>query len=130
MNWHAEIGLRDRIPAVKVGELPPRKSSAEPERIENINTRIRDVGGIAGHQCHTVDLGGRRQQAVDNRQRAGGVEPSPFIGNRAIDRQNTFAKGLIDGFKPVLDRPGSSAVLRPDSLDTFADFADHQHAQI
>ena len=65
MNWHAEIGLRDRIPAVKVGEMPSRKSSAELERIEDRNTQIADVGGVACHQCHTVDLGGRRQQAVD-----------------------------------------------------------------
>ena len=30
-------------------------------------------------------------------QRTPGVEPPPFIGNGAIDRQNVFAKGLIDG---------------------------------
>ena len=26
--------------------------------------------------------------------------------NRVIDRQNVFAKGLIDGYKPVLNRVG------------------------
>jgi hypothetical protein len=53
-----------------------------------VNTQIGDVGGFACHQRHAMDFGGCRQQAVDNRQRAAGVEPPPFIGNRAIDRQN------------------------------------------
>jgi hypothetical protein len=130
MNWHAEIGLRDRIPAVNVGELPSRKSSSELERIENMNIQIRHVGGVACHQCHAMDLGSCRQQAVDNRQWADRVEPSLFIGNRAIDRQNAFAKRLINGFEPILNRPGLSVVLWADSLDGFADFANHQHAQI
>jgi hypothetical protein len=73
-----------------------------------MNIQIRDVGAVACHQYHAMDLGGRRQQVVDNRQRADRVDPPPFIGNGAIDRQDTFAKALIDGFNPVLDRFGSN----------------------
>ena len=36
------------------------------ERIENVNTQIGDVGGVARYQDHAVGLGGCRQQAVDN----------------------------------------------------------------
>ena len=49
-------------------------------------------------------LGGCRQHDGDNRQRAAGVESAPI--DRVIDRQNVFAKGLIDGYKPVLNRVG------------------------
>jgi hypothetical protein len=42
------------------------KSLSGLERIENMNTQIRDAGGIACHQCHAVDFGGCRQKAVDN----------------------------------------------------------------
>ena len=79
------------------------KSSSELEGIENGNIQVGDVGGVACHQCHAMDFGGCRQKAVDNRPRAAGVEPAP---NRVIDRQNVFAKGLIDGYKPVLNRVG------------------------
>ena len=55
------------------------KSSSELEGIENGNIQIGDVGGVPCHQCHAMDFGGCRQKAVDNRQRAAGVEPAPFI---------------------------------------------------
>jgi len=61
------------------------KCLSELEGIENVNTQIGDVGGVACHQCHAMDFGGCRQKAVDNRQRAAGVEPPPFIGNSTID---------------------------------------------
>ena len=77
-----------------------------------------------------MGFGRCRQEAVNARQRASGVEPAPFIGNRAIDRQNAFAKGFIDGHKPIFNRVGLSVVLRSDSLDAFAYFADHHHAQM
>ena len=64
------------------------KSSSELEGIENGNIQIGDVGGVACHQCHAMDFGGCRQKAVDNRQRAAGVEPP----NRVIDRQNVFGQ--------------------------------------
>ena len=95
------------------------------ERIENANTQIGDVGSVTCHQCHAMNFGGRRQNAVDYWQLASGVEPPPFIGNRAIDRQNAFAKGLIHCLKSGLNRFGLSVVLLADSLDAFADFADH-----
>lgn len=44
-----------------------------------------------------MGFGRCRQKAVNDRQRAAGVEPAQFIGNRAIDGQNAFAKGFIDG---------------------------------
>jgi hypothetical protein len=68
------------------------KSLSGLERIENVNTQI---GGVACHQCQAVDFGGC-QQAVDNRQRAISVEPPPFIGNRAIDRQNAAIAVLVE----------------------------------
>jgi hypothetical protein len=77
-----------------------------------------------------MDFSGRRQKAVDNRQRTAGAQPAPFIGNSAIDWQNAFTKGLINGYKPVLKRICLGGVLQSDSFDASADFADHQHAQI
>jgi hypothetical protein len=71
------------------------KSLSGLERIENVNTQIGDVGGVACHQCQAVDFGGC-QQAVDNRQRAISVEPPPFIGDRAIDRQNAAIAVLFE----------------------------------
>ena len=37
------------------------KSSCELERIENVDTQIGDVGGVACHQCHAMDFGGCRR---------------------------------------------------------------------
>jgi hypothetical protein len=50
-------------------------SLSELEGIENANAQIGDVGGITCHQCHAMVFGGRCQKAIDNRQRAPGVEP-------------------------------------------------------
>ena len=70
--------------------------------------RFGHVGSVTCHQCHAMNFGGRRQNAVDYWQLASGVEPPPFIGNRAIDRQNAFAKGLIHCSKSGLNRFGLS----------------------
>src|SRR5262245_16961584 len=77
-----------------------------------------------------MDFGGCREKTVDNRQRAVGLEPSPFMGHSAIDGQNAFAKGLIDGYKPLFERVGFGGVFCTDLLNATADFTNHQHAKI
>ena len=53
-----------------------------------------------------------------------------LVGHRAIDGQNAFAKGLIDGYEPLFERVGFGGVFRTDFLNATADFTDYQHAKI
>jgi len=98
------------------------------EWVENMHTEIADVDGIACYESHPMHLGGRREKTIDHRQRATGAQSPPFMGNRAIDRQNAFAKGPIDGYKPILKGSRLSGILQADYFHALSDFTDHQDA--
>ena len=74
------------------------------------------------------NTGGRRKKTIDNRQRATGAQPPPFMGNRAIDRQDAFAEGSIDGYKPILKGSRLSGILQADNFHALSDLTDDQDA--
>jgi hypothetical protein len=87
-----------------------------------------DVDGIACYESHPMQLGGGREKTIDYRQRATRAQSSPFMGNRAIDRQNAFTKRPIDGYKPIIKGSRLSVILQTDYFHALSDFTDHQDA--
>jgi hypothetical protein len=87
LTGDAQHGIRvDSYARIRIHLRDRGRSSSEFEGIENVNIQIGDVGGVACHQRRTMDL---RQKAVDNRQRAAGIEPAPLIPQSLATARST-----------------------------------------
>jgi hypothetical protein len=72
-----------------------------PKRIEQFDAGAFDIGDVAGDQDQAEDPSRRGQEALDDWQWIWDVDPSPLLGNRAVDGQDSVAMGLAQEGEPT-----------------------------
>jgi hypothetical protein len=98
--------------------------------VEDIGAKVSNVSDVARYQRHAMNIGGGGNQRINSRYRPLCGQAAPLVGDRLIDRQNSFWERAYDGIEPLLEHAGQRQVPRPHALNALADFTKHQNTEI
>src|SRR6266702_1857104 len=100
------------------------------EGIQQSHACAGQIGGVAGDQGPPPHLGRGGQQAIDDRKGIGNVQATPFLRYLGSDWDDAVRVVPEQRGQPGLVHRGLSRVTAPQPLDSLADLADYQNAQV
>lgn len=79
-------------------------AAINPKWIEHQGAEAGDVAIVARHEREAIDHRGRREQAVDDRDRPDGADAPPLVGNRIVDTEHATVECRLDLMQPPFQR--------------------------
>jgi hypothetical protein len=104
-------------------------AAINPKRIEHQGAEASDVAIVARHEREAIGHGGRREQAVDDRDRPDGADAPPLVGNRIVDAEHATVECGLDLMQPSFQLSCLVWISCARKLDPLADLPENERAQ-
>jgi hypothetical protein len=102
---------------------------ANPKRIEHQGAEAGEAAIVARHEREAIGHGGRREQAVDDRDSPDGADAPPLAGNRIVDTEHATVECGLDLMQPSFQRRRLVWISCARKLNPLADLAENERAQ-